>query len=258
MLCRVNSGNPAVPVAQRQTNATQRSPLPGDSTEQSLSFGKPSSDREGPASVQQSPLRPKVAQEKKQDTTAVTTSAATPEASGMQQESSGQQTYPSSGSSAATSMQARDRDGARQRQEPGTSSHGQAVSDSSAAVMSSSGQARGQGDNRNNAAEMQLASGFGSSRPAMTTGAQEGAEGPATSSHQKLQLQGGSAAIAEPYSSRDSGNPGVAPLANTETRPGAARENLKRSLEESDTRLVDAGKCGHLMACSGCHVSPYG
>ena len=239
MLFRVNSGNPAVPVAQRQTAATQRSPMPSDSTEQSLSFGKPSGDRDGSNNVKISPLRPAVVEARQQDSQAASTSTAGPETAGMQQDESREQ---SAASPSPVSMQAQDQDVARQKHDLGTSALRQAKSDLSAAETSSSAPSLGHNDDRYTSAQVQPASGPSS---AMTMGAQAGAVGPASSSqqHQILEQQGDSAATAGADSSRDAGVAVPAPLSDTDTRLGAAEEGIQRLPEADNSRLPDPGEC---------------
>lgn len=229
LLYRVNSGNPAVPVAHRQTAATQRSPMPGDSTEQSLSFGKPSGDRDGSNTVNTSPLRPAVVEARQQDSKAANTSIA---AVGTQQEESRDQ---SAASPSPVSMQARDQNVGRQQHDLGSSALSQAKSGLSGAEAFSSGQAPGHVDDRYTSAQVQPASGVSS---AMAWEAQSGAIRPASSSQQILEQQGNTAATAGAHSSRNHNDPVPAPLSDTDTRLGAAQEGI----QSDNSRLPDPGE----------------
>ena len=230
LLSRVNSGNPAVPVAHRQTAATQRSPMPGDSTDRSLSFGKPSADCDGSNTVDTLPSRLAVVEAQQEDSMAASTSTAAPETAGTQQEESMDQT---AASPSPVSMQARDQNVARQQHDMGTSALGQAMSGLSAAEAS--GQAPGHIDDRSISTEVQLASRPGS---AMTWEAQVGVVEPASSSHQILEQQGNTAASAGAHSSRDPNDPVSAPLSDADTRLGAAQEGI----QSENSRLPDPGE----------------
>lgn len=237
MLFRVNSGNPAVPMAQRQTGATQRSPLPADSTEQSLSFGKPSGNRDASSTFKASPLCPAVVQNSNQDEAAVSTSTTSPEIVGTHLESNREQI------AASPNMLQDD----RQQQELGTSASGQAESRLSATEASASGQAWAHGDDRYSDAQVQAASAPGSSAAATTSEDQSGAVGPASSSHHILQQQGAVAATTGSYSSSDANGAVDAHLSDAGTRRdhahGAAQESIQHLLEANNTKLADPGEC---------------
>lgn len=238
MLFRVNSGNPAVPMARIQPGATQRSPLPGDSTEQSLSFGKPSGNRNGSTTFKPSRLRPAVAQDMNQDDSAVSSSTANAETSGTHQESNREQT-------AASPSVLQDDD--TQQQELGTSASGQAELNLSATETSTSGQAWAHGGDRHSDAQVQAALAPGSSAAAATWEAELGAAGPASSSHHILQQQGAAATTTGSYSMSDASGTVLAHLSDADTRrgnpPGAAQEGIQRLLRENNTLLADPGKC---------------
>ena len=232
LLFRANSGNPAVPVAQRQAAASQHSPIPGDSIGQSLSFGKPSSDGDGLNSVKTPPSCPALAEARQQDSKAASMSIAGPETARTQAESRDQ----SAGSPSPVSMQTRDQNVARQQHDLGPSAPGQATS---ASETSSSGQAPGHIHDKYESTQLQAASGPGS---AMTLEAQPGAVGPASSSHQILEQQGGSDANPGPHSSRDANDLVPVPLSDRDTKLGAAQEGVQRLLEAANYRLPDLGE----------------
>ena len=231
LLFRVNSGNPAVPVAQRQAAAMQSSPMPGDSTEQSLSFGKPSSSN----TVKTSPLRPAVVEARQQDSQAATTTAS-PETGGTQQEESREQ---SAAGPSPDSMQAQDQNVARQQHDLGTSALCQAKPGLSAVETSLSAPSPRHMYDRYTDAHAQPASGPGS---AVTLGAQAGAVEPASSSHQIVEQQRNSVATAVTHRSRDTSDPVPAPPSDTDTKLGAAQEGIQRSLEADDSRRPDPGE----------------
>lgn len=236
LLFRANSGNPAVPVAQRQTAATQRSPMPDDGTEQSLSFGKPSGDRDGSNTVRTSPLRPATLEARPEDSKAASASRAGSEAVGTQPKDSRDQ---SAASFSHVSMKARDQSVTRQQHDLGTSALSQADSDLSAEA-SSSGQALSHINDRHTSTEVQPASGPGS---AMTLEPTLGAVEPASSSHQMLEQQEDFAApIAGAHGSRDANELVHAPLSDTDTRLGAAQEGIPHSLHADNDRLPDQGE----------------
>ena len=243
MLFRVNSGNPAVPMARVQPGATQRSPLPGDSTEQSLRFGKPSGNRNGSTTFKPSPLRPATVQ----DDSAVSSSTANAETSGTHQESNREQP-------AASPSKLQDDD--RQQQEPGASASGQAESKLSATEASTSGQAWAHGGDRHSDAQVQAASAPGSSAAEATPEAQLGAVGPASSSHHILQQQQGAVATTTgSYSSSDANGAVNAHLSAAGIRRdhthGAAQQGMQHLQEANNPMLADPGECGRdiCLAC---------
>lgn len=227
-------------MAQRPTGTTQRSPLPGDSTEQSLGFGKPSGNRDGSSTLKASPLRPAVVQNRNQEEPAVSTATASPEIVGTHQGSNREQT------AASPSTLTRHQDDDRQRQELGTSARGQAESRLSATETSGSEPAWVHSDDRHSDAQVQAASAPSSSAAATTSEAQSGAAGPTSSSHHDLQQQGASAADTGSYSSSDASDAVPAQVSDAFTRRGhphgAAQEGMQHLLEGNNTRLADPGE----------------
>lgn len=227
-------------------DASQRSLVPDGSTVQALAFGKSSGDPEGPGPVRRSPLRPADMQDEDTGNPSVSTSAAVPQTSGVQQGSSRQGT---AAGPISASVEARDQATARQRPEEGTLSPGQAVTGMSSDAAAPSGQADSQHEHRQMSAEMRPG---GSTSPNMMGAqSQSGAAGPDSTSHPTQQQQSRSAAMAESHSSRESGQPGAAPLTDTDIQLTAADEGTGRLPEQHIARLTAPGKHGSYGLLTG-------